>query len=129
MRTEPLSSFEHVEEPRGRSYSREEIDGCSDLETLSEWFLASDQRELHIRSFLEAMRTAEIDDETWFRRTGGALAYCVIGKRWIERRILILGGEPPYAPTDPRARALRVLNEKVAKLERRVAELGGGTRE
>lgn len=110
-------------EPRETAYTREEIEACSDVDTLRDWFLDSDRRELDIRSFLDAFRSAEIDDETWFRRTGGALAYCVIGKRWIERRILQLGGEVPYYPTDPRARQLRILTEKLVKLNNRVEEL------
>lgn len=110
-------------EPRETFVTRDEIESCSDLETLSDWFRGHDERELEMHSFLDAFRAAEVDDEPWFRRTAGALAYAKIGKRWIERRILILGGEPPYQPTDPRARQLRILNGKVAKLEGQIEAL------
>jgi hypothetical protein len=106
--------------PREPMASREEIDACNDLEALSEWFVDCDRRELDISNHLYACRQAEIDDENWFRRSAGALAYSRIAKVWIERRILTLGGVPPYFPTDPRSRQLRILNETVEKLKRRV---------
>lgn len=108
---------------RERSYSREEIAACADVATLSEWFVATDARELQMRAFIDAFRAAAIGDEAWFRRTAGALAYCSMCKKQIERRILLLGGEPPYFPTDPRSRELRILSDKLARMHKRVAEL------
>jgi hypothetical protein len=110
-------------EVRETAFRREEIEACSDIATLCDWYLVSDRRELEMRSFLDAFRAAEIDDDAWYRRTGGALAYCAIGKRCIERRILQLGGEVPYFPTDPRARAIRLLNDQVVKLKLRIEQL------
>jgi hypothetical protein len=111
--------------PRETSLTRDAIEGCTDLEQLGAWFEEELQRAVEMKAFLEAFRDADINDEIWFRRTAGALAYSKIGARWIERRILLLGGEPRYWPTDPRARQLRILNEKVEKLNNRVRELEG----
>jgi hypothetical protein len=108
---------------RQTSITREQIAECEDLATLNAWFLETDERELHIRSFLDAFRAAQVDDESWFKRAGGALAWSKITKVFIERRILALGGEPPYQPTDPRAKALRSANDQIDKLKKRVAEL------
>jgi hypothetical protein len=115
--------FDQENPVRFTACAREDVDNCTDVETLAQWFVEHDARELEMRAHLEARRFAEIDDEDWFRRCAGALAYTSIGKRWIERRILTLGGEPPYFPTDPRARALRILNEQVGRLKHRLEEL------
>jgi hypothetical protein len=115
--------FEQEQIAREPIIQRDEIEACLDVETLRDWFLKADSRELAMRSFMDAFRSAEIDDEPWFRRSAGALAYSMISKRWIERRILTLGGEVPHFPTDPRARALRILNDQHDKLKNRVREL------
>lgn len=108
---------------RDVAYTIDEIQACTDVAVLCAWYANSDRRELHLKTFLETWRTADIDDPDWTKRTAGALAYCAIGKKWIERRILTLGGEVPYAPTDPRARQLRILNDKIVELQRHIAEL------
>lgn len=104
--------------------SRAEIEECDDVEHLCEWYETFGQRALEIKSFFEAFREAEIEDDPWYKKNAGALAYVKIGQKWIERRILELGGQPPYAPTDPRARHIRNLTEKVEKLQRQVEQLG-----
>jgi hypothetical protein len=103
----------------------EEIQACSDLEQLSAWYLECDRVEIEIRAHLDSYRAAGIKDEDWCRRSGGALAFRMIARRHLERRILTLGGEPPYQPTDPRAKAIRCLQDQVAKLKKQVGELGG----
>jgi hypothetical protein len=105
------------------AYSIDEIQACDDVAVLAAWYVNSDRRELHLKTFIEAWRTADIDDPDWTKRTAGALAFCSIGKKWIERRILTLGGEVPYPPTDPRARQLRILNDRVVELLKRIDEL------
>ena len=103
--------------------SHDDVQSETDVAQLKADYLQLDQEGLEMVSFIEAYRLAEIDDEPWFRRIGGKLAYNKIAQRWIERRILELGETPPYQMSDPRARALRVLNEKVEKMAARIKEL------
>lgn len=111
------------EETSHRGVSIEEIRACSDIDVLCGWFVAADERDLEQRAFLDAWRAAGIVDDDYYRRNAGALAYCAISKRHLERRILTLGGSPPYSPADPRARQLRILSDKVEKLQKRLNEL------
>lgn len=106
-----------------RGVSIDEIRACSDLEVLCGWFMLADERELEQRAFLDAWRAAGIDDDDYYHRNAGALAYCAISKRHLERRILALGGMPPYSPADPRSRQLRILSDKLEKLQKRLNEL------
>lgn len=103
--------------------SRDDIEAATDLQQLANWFNGLYRRSVEMKAFCEAYRETEIDDERWFRRLAGALAYCKIGMKWVERRILLLGGTPPYCPADPRGRQIHILQEKVAKLQRRVDEI------
>lgn len=119
------ATFEAYDVVREERIQREDIEECSDLPKLCEMYDKLQERAVEIKSFLSAFSDAEIDDEAWFRKAGGALAYREIARRWVEKRILLLGGSPPYWPTDPRTRQLRILNEKVERLQNRVRELEG----
>lgn len=107
--------------------SHEDVLKETDTDQLKADYLQLDQERLEIQSFIDAYRLAQIDDEPWFKRAAGKLAYMSMASRWVERRILALGETPPYQPTDPRARELRILQEKLGKLNRRVDELEGAS--
>ena len=102
---------------------RADIEAETDTETLIQLFQRLDEEALTLSEFLRAYREAEVDDEDYFERTAGKLAYIRIGTRWVERRILALGEVPPYPPNDPPARQLRLLSEAQEKLKLRVAQL------
>jgi len=98
------------------SITREMVAACSDLETLAHWFESLDARALTIKEFWDAFKDTDLKNDDWKRRHCGALAYNNIGLRWVERRILALGGKPPYPPTDPRGQQIYSLMEEVRKL-------------
>jgi hypothetical protein len=113
----------HIDEERHAKFRREDIEACEDVLELCEWYDRCWRKQIQIKGFIDAWREAEIEDEEWFLSIAGALAYTKIGLKHIERRILTLGGTPPYCPTDPRSRQLRLLHDQVEKLKRRVDEL------
>lgn len=113
------------EEARGPFLTVATIAACGDLDQLAGWFVELERKAVHIKAFIDAFNDADIDDEDWFRRAAGALAFANIHRRHVERRILLLGATPPYPPTDPRAREMRSLREKVQRLEAALAAKGG----
>lgn len=103
--------------------SKEGLASENDIARLTGWYSTLDAKAMEMAEFVAAYRIAEIDDEDYFRRTAGALAYVRIAIRWVERRILELGETPPYSPLDPRSRQLRILNEKIEKMAKRLNQL------
>lgn len=77
--------------------------------TLSRWYQTMFDLHQHIKAHCDGYREAGIEDNDWFRRTGGKIAYLKLGMRRIEARMLTLGFTPPYQPTDPRAIEIRQL--------------------
>lgn len=103
--------------------SKDDVETCADVPTLLDWFERLNESNLQTTEFLHAYRDAQVDDEDWFRRTGGRLAYVRIAARWVERRLLTLGAKVPYPPTDPRTRQLRILDDKICKLKAEIDRL------
>lgn len=106
-----------VEIDQDLSLDRNQVEGCVDGALLAAWFLAVGDKLDEIRAFADGYREVEYGDDDWRKRAGGKLGYLKLMARWIERRILNLGLEPPYHPTDPRARYIRNLERKLARLE------------
>ena len=86
--------------------------------TLHKWFKELNQNASDLAEFVAAFRLAQIDDEKYYRRTAGKIAYLKIAAKWIERRLLELGEKPRYSPTDPRCREIRILQDKLEKLNK-----------
>jgi hypothetical protein len=101
----------------------DDIKACDDVNTLHDWFELQNSEAVAIKCFIQALDEADIDDESWFRRAGGALAFRMINVKWLERKIISLGETPRYWPSDPRAKELARLNEQVRSLKKRVVML------
>lgn len=121
--TELYIDLRNASDIREMDISKEIVDATDDVECLHDWHQTLIDKDTEISEFLQAYRLAQIDDEDYFRRTAGKLAYIRIASRWIERRLLSLGETVNYPPTDPRSRQLRILEEKIRKLNARVEEL------
>lgn len=108
---------------RDLDLSKPIVDATTDLDTLHGWYDTLVNKSTEIAEFLQAYRLAEIDDEDYFRRTAGKLAYVRIALKWVERRILSLGAMVNYPPNDPRQKQLTILEEKLKKMTAKVAAL------
>lgn len=106
--------------------TRAEIDAISDSETLGELFERHNEQAEEIHHFLNARRIGmgEHVDKVWMRKASDRIAYLTRAAHWIEKRMLRLGFQPPYSPTDPRARELRALNERVVILKNALRKAG-----
>lgn len=102
---------------------RQVVAASCDVPQLTAWFIALNDQASHTGEFLRAYREAEVNDEDYFERTAGKLAFLRIACRWVEHRLIELGAYVPYSPADPRAKQLRILLEKVEKLTARLAKL------
>lgn len=96
-----------------------------DTSKLAHWYTVLTDKVLEIEAFIRAYKLADIDDDDWFRRTAGKVAYFEIASRWCEARLIQLGATPPYFPADPRTRQIASLNEKLNKLRTRIGILEG----
>jgi hypothetical protein len=96
--------------------SKEIVAAVSDLPTLCGWYETLTEKSMQVSSFVSAFRHAQVDDDDWYRRSAGKLGFCNVGLKWVEQRILQLGGEPPYPLADPRNKQIRILLERVKKL-------------
>lgn len=110
----------------GLDLSKPIVAATSDIEVLLGWYAMLSDKQLEISEFIAAYRHAEIDDESYFKRTGGMLGFVSIALRWVEHRLLELDVTPPYRRTDPRSRQLRILNEAVNRMKAEIAALKAG---
>lgn len=101
--------------------TRDDVDGA-DMPQLCYWFAALDEKAMQMKAFAEAFRTFGAGDDQWAEKNAGAFAYVSIGRKWVEHRILALGGTPPYAPTDGRNFQIRQLEKEVARLRKLVPD-------
>ena len=101
---------------RELNLSKEIVGAVTDEATLADWYTALGDKHLEVSSFARGYQEAGVEDDDYYRRTGGVLAFCKIAMKWIENRMLSLGQRPPYPPTDPRTREIQRLTEKVKKL-------------
>lgn len=95
--------------------TREDVDEA-DMDQLCYWFAALDEKAMQMKAFAESFRTFDASDNEWAQKNAGALAYVSIGRKWVEHRILALGGTPPYPPTDQRNFQIRQLEKEVKRL-------------
>lgn len=106
-----------------RDITKADVNEMTDEKELAELYRWLEEKALYNGEFIKAFNLADVMDEDWYERMAGALAYSQIKLKWVERRMLELGFDPPYSPVDPRGRAIRNLEDANRKLKLRVTEL------
>jgi hypothetical protein len=107
--------------------TRQDIEAATDEAVLSARFIANTDVIDDINDRLRAHREGmgrELVDEGMMRRACDKVAALSRDNRWIERRMITLGFIVPHPPTDPRAREIRHLHEKVGHLKRALRRHG-----
>lgn len=112
-----------AEETEGIDIKRVDIEQCVDLDQLCVWFINLIDTADIVSCQLDAFKEAGTAKEEWLHRAGGKLARCKVAMRWVDRRIISLGGKTPHPPTDPRTVEINRLLEENRKLKRRVWEM------
>lgn len=99
-----------------------EIVEQANVATLLDWFAALQEQTMQLKQFITAFKFADVHDEEQAARRASALAFYSIAQRWIENRLLSLGIEPPYPPTDGRNATIRKLEVTIKDLQREVRD-------
>lgn len=107
-----------------RPHARNAIDACEDETVLSALYRDASEQHADISDDLDSYFRAGTAEQDWCRRAGGRLAQLARIKRWTEHRMLRLELMPPYNPTDPRVKTIRVLERKLKTLKAAMREAG-----
>ncbi|RZJ47451.1 MAG: hypothetical protein EON87_01045 [Brevundimonas sp.] len=100
--------FVHDEDYGTPDFGIEDIERCTDVETLREWLAETEDRHGDIEAQVEAALKCEHYDDAWMEKARGALGFAGMGLRKLRRRLLALGVNPtPEAPKDE-LRALQI---------------------
>lgn len=94
----------------------DDVQGCSDKDTLAHWFRSMMETGDRVRAHIEARRLADLAPDHWLERASAKVAYLRIGMKRVEERMLTLGLMVPYPPSDPRTRQAQKLEDKNRKL-------------
>jgi hypothetical protein len=90
----------------------DDIEECSDSEQLTDWYQSWALLTESIKTDVESYKFVGTAEAEWLARCGGKLSAMCKGMKAVEARMLTLGMEPPYLPTDPRNRTIRQLEAK-----------------
>ena len=100
--------FVHDEDYGTPDFGIEDIERCTDIETLRDWLAETEDRHGDIEAQVEAALKCEHYDDAWMEKARGALGFAGMGLRKLRRRLIALGVNPaPEAPKDE-LQALRV---------------------
>ena len=109
--------YDEVEYDDLEDVSRQQIENSSDLAWLSDIYILAANLQLSITEFIKAKRDAGLGHTDWLERASGKVAFLRLGMKWIEGRIITLGGVVPYSPTDGRNREIRRLKAEIEALK------------
>ena len=107
--------------------TRTDIETSLDADWLAEQYRLATGLYFQIRTHISERKFAGLDDTEWFERAAGKCAFLKLGTKWIEARLIELGADVPYPPTDARNMTIRRLDAQVKALGGAVSPQGSET--
>ncbi len=116
----------HIEwdDPDAIDIEIDEVAKETDLNVLSHWYSSALEVIEEIKDRLTFAKEFGEPESSWVWRAGMKIAYLKKGARFIEQRMLKLGGMPPYPLNDGRAKHIRNLEAKLNKAKAMLADNG-----